>query len=702
MNVMKRILLFGALLLTLASCRETLFDGAPALGNDRPVVPLRLREGHNRVLLTDYFPAWDGADSVTSRELAVAPVETDWSEFEVLAPAGPVLATLEAWRGGRCLSIVALGGAPDPEARIFTSGAMLKVVSLDALREPGKVVALWQNCRLPDDEVVRIDDALGIIIPKDARRSERSWLRVYAATDEGLFNDVLIPLERGRIVKSADRLDRHDAEAQVLYSLMIDRFANGNPANDRKLSSPDVLPEVDYMGGDLKGITRKIEEGFFDDLGVTTIWISPVTQNPYDAWGLNEDPYTKFSGYHGYWPIYTTRIDERFGTDAELRELLSAAHARGKNVILDYVANHLHVNSPVLREHPDWTTPMYLSDGRRNLGLWDEQRLTTWFDVHIPTLDLERDEICEPMTDSALYWVANYDFDGFRHDACKHIPENYWRMLTRKMKIRFPDRRLWQIGETYGSPELIGSYVKSGMIDAQFDFNVYHTAIDVLRTDAPMERIAREVAASEAAYGAHHTMGNITGNHDKPRFISLAGGALSPDEDSKLAGWKREVGVGDSVGYRKLALLEALITTIPGVPCFYQGDEYGQPGANDPDNRRMMRFGNYNGREKAQRELTQQLIALRRSRMPLLYGDMVTLALEGNVWIFARQYLGEYVVVALNNGPREEEVLFRLPAGFDENQKLNCNFGGTLHPGAERSQRTLKLSPYGFEILTRE
>ena len=108
-----------------------------------------------------------------------------------------------------------------------------------------------------------------------------------------------------------------------------------------------------------------------------------------------------------------------------------------------------------------------------DIELWDDERLTTWFDEHIPTLDLERPEVCGPMTDSALYWVAEYDLDGFRHDACKHIPENYWRMLTRKMKQRFPDRDLWQIGETYGSPELIGSYVRSGMIDAQFDFNVY-------------------------------------------------------------------------------------------------------------------------------------------------------------------------------------------------------------------------------------
>ena len=84
------------------------------------------------------------------------------------------------------------------------------------------------------------------------------------------------------------------------------------------------------------------------------------------------------------------------------------------------------------------------------------------------------------MTDSALVWLDKFAFDGFRHDACKHIPLNYWRELGAKMKQRYPDRHIWMIGETYGDPALIGSYVKTGMLNAQFDFNIYHTAIDVL------------------------------------------------------------------------------------------------------------------------------------------------------------------------------------------------------------------------------
>lgn len=696
---MNRILLFAAAI-TFASCQGKLFTELPATGNGRPVIPALLHAGEQTLYLTDYLPEWEAADSVTSSVLAVKPLDAQWSRFSVTAPAGAFAATMELWQDGKCLSVAALGGARTDSVWMFTEGQMLRMVSVHAAERPAQIVALWQNCRLPEEYIVRTDSSFGVIIPSDASDVDRSALRIFAATDSARMNDLLIPLERGHVVRDTRQLTRRDRQAQVLYSLMIDRFQDGDAANNRPLNSPDVLPQADYQGGDLQGITDRIQQGFFDSLGVTTLWISPITQNPSDAWGQNLDPRTKFSGYHGYWPIYTTRVDERFGSPEALRKLLSTAHEHGMNVILDYVANHLHINSPMLQAHPDWVTPLMLPDGRKNLGLWDEQRLTTWFDEHIPSLDLERAEVCEPMTDSALYWVAEYDFDGFRHDACKHIPENYWRMLTHKMRTRLPDRDLWQIGETYGSPELIGSYVRSGMIDAQFDFNIYHTALDVFTRGQSLRRLAHVVDESAAAYGAHHTMGNITGNHDKGRFVSLAGGALSPDEDHKVAGWKRTVGVGDPVGYARLALLQAINTTIPGVPCIYQGDEYGEPGGNDPDNRRMMRFGGYDEHEQATRMATEQLVKLRRASMPLLYGDMATLALTDDVWVFVRVYMGEYAVVAVNIGAEPREVKCALPVGVDANQKLKANFGGVFGLKPDGAL-TLSLAPYGYEILTK-
>ena len=636
-------------------------------GNSFTVVPMNITRGTTSHYLTDYYPQWIGADDVTTTDerLTITMTKENWEEFDVTTDADVVVSTIEVVHDDAPLSIVILGGKRDTAGSYMSSTSVEDGrIIVEATKPATEVVAMWQNERIDD---VKVDgNTISVAIPACAKDHKRSAIRVFAASESGRFNDVLLPLEHGEVVTDAEQLERTDHQAQILYSLMIDRFNNGNTANDWKINSPEVLDKVDYQGGDIAGITAKINDGFFTDLGITTIWISPITQNPDDAWGQNVDPDTKFSGYHGYWPIYNTKVDYRFGTDEELRTMLATAHDGEMNVILDYVANHLHINSPVLKAHPDWTTELDLPDGRKNIGLWDgETRLTTWFDEHIPTLDTRREEVCDPMTDTALYWVRNFDFDGYRHDACKHIPLNYWRMLTQKMKSEMPDRNLWQIGETYGDVELIGSYVKSGMIDAQFDFNLYHNSRDVIvDTTRSMRTIAATVEESEAAYGSHHTMGNITGNHDKPRFISLAGGDMSlwcPDD--KKEGWHREVVVGDmDKGHAGLQLLKAIITTVPGVPCIYQGDEYGIPGANDPDNRDMMTFTCANDYQERELEQTKALFHNRRSSMPLMYGDYLTLYVDDEAWVFLRHYMGDWAIVAINVRDEVKNITVELPS----------------------------------------
>ena len=675
-----------------------------AVGNQSAVVPMIVTSGTTKHFMTDYYPQWKGATNVTcdDERIQLMPTVDGWVEFDLTTQSDAFVSTLDVWHGDEMLSIVVLGGKRDSESYMSSVKAEGNTVTVVATKPVVEAVAMWQNEEISDVEVE--GNTITVTIPGVAMKHQRSVVRLFAASEAGRFNDVLLPLEYGEVVVDATNIRRKDFHSQVLYSLMIDRFNNGTKDNDWKLNSPEVLDKVDYQGGDILGITKKIEDGFFADLGITTIWISPITQNPYDAWGQNVNPDTKFSGYHGYWPIYSTVVDKRFGSDEELRQMLATAHNNNHNVILDYVANHLHINSPVLQEHPDWTTELILPDGRENIGLWDEQRLTTWFDKHIPTLDLEREEVCEPMTDSALHWVRNFDFDGFRHDACKHIPLNYWRMLTHKMKSEMPNREMWQIGETYGSIELIGSYVKTGMIDSQFDFNLYHTSRDVIVDETrSMKDIASVVEESEAAYGSHHTMGNITGNHDKPRFLSLAGGDMPLwGVDDKAEGWKREVVVGDNEkGYARLQLLKAIISTVPGVPCVYQGDEYGTPGANDPDNRDMMEFNNYNDYQQKELAATKALFKYRRSSMPLMYGDYRTLYVDDDVYVFLRHYMGEWVVVALNVRAEARTAEVAMPEFIEasEAKVALATEGGEAK--LSDGKLSINVPKYGYVIISK-
>ena len=152
-------------------------------------------------------------------------------------------------------------------------------------------------------------------------------------------------------------------------------------------------------------------------------------------------------------------------------------------------------------------------------------------------------------------------------------------------------------------------------------------------------------------------MGNISGNHDQIRFASIAGGAIDINSQGKEEGWTQEIGIGDAdKAYKRALMLEVLNMTLPGVPCIYQGDEYAEVGANDPDNRHMMRFDNLNEQEKAMRDKVSKLIALRRSSMPLLYGDFIPVSMTADKIVYERIYLGEWVTVELDRKNLEVHI----------------------------------------------
>lgn len=679
---MRKILFLVSIIASLAACQKSIYV-SERIANDAPIMPVRMTSDTTHIVLTDYLPAlygdtnlwkglqWTTGDGIECLNL-VGSAQLVY-EMDIVNHNRSIHAiSFQDKKGSFAIPI--LPNKPVRQALISLGyeDDVLRFGFYDEVANPS-IEAYIQN-RLIDHTLLHAEEDgtwtldLRELNNKNEELKGRSYLRIFAEDETYLFNDILLPLQDGKIVTDASQLNRHDPQTQILYSVLIDRFYNGNPSNDWKMNSPEVLDIVDYQGGDIAGITQKISEGYFEQLGVNTLWISPITQNPWDAWGCypfkngnKYDPtktYTKFSGYHGYWPIYATQLEQRFGTPDELRTLLDSAHAHGINVVLDYVANHMHINSPTLQQHPDWHTDSILPDGRRNFELWDDARLTTWFDKHIPTLDLERTEVCEQMTDSALYWLENYDLDGFRHDACKHIPEGYWRMLGQKIATRWPGRPIWMIGETYGSPELIGGYVKTGMLNAQFDFNVYFTTREALCGLTGMDQILSNELTSLHTYGAHHTMGNISGNHDQIRFASIAGGAIDIHSSGKEEGWTQEVGIGDAEkAYKRALLLEVINMTLPGVPCIYQGDEYGEVGGNDPDNRHMMRFDKLNADEQYMRAKVSELAHLRRHSMPLLYGDFIPLIDRPDEIIYQRIYLGQKVTVIINRKTLSYEII---------------------------------------------
>ena len=563
-----------------------------------------------------------------------------------------------------------------------------------------EVFVLWENFRIPNNLITRHDDHVSIQLPGDVFKKQRSFLRVWAYNEHGPSNDLFIPLEYGKPVNDPAQLTREDKEATILYFMMVDRFNNGNPLNDDPVDHPELANRANFWGGDIAGITEKIKDGYFEMLGINTVWMSPITQNPLQAYLEFPEPRRFYSGYHGYWPITLTTIDHRFGTEAEMHELVSTAHNSNISVMLDFVSNHVHEDNPIITENPHWATTLNLPDGRKNIRLWDEHRLTTWFDTFLPSLDFTNPEVIELMSDSAFFWIDHYGMDGFRHDATKHVNLEFWRELTRKLKEDYMipnNRRLFQIGETFGSRELIGSYVGSGLLDGQFDFNLYFDARSIFaRDDASFVDLDYSLHQSFIHYGFNNLMGNITGNHDLPRFISLAGGALRFDEDEKEAGWQREVGVGDPVGYNKLSQLTAFIMTIPGIPVIYYGDEIGLPGASDPDSRRPMKFENLTEKQSWVRDNASRLAHLRADNLALVYGNFQTIMAEEHVYAYARSYFDEHALVVFNKSNESKSVTLELPERF-AGKRLHANFDHDASVNENRLQMTMK--PNSFEVF---
>lgn len=534
-------------------------------------------------------------------------------------------------------------------------------------------IVLWENTLISKIHAKTHNKTILIPIPDEAKTKNRSFIRVFACNDTTMSNDLLIPLTTHKkangdsvntVVTAHAQLTRDDKEAQVIYFALLDRFYNGSPAQQMQINKEtDIHAKLNFHGGNIKGLHQKLKEGYFKNLGINTIWVSPIVQNPQAAVEKNGQ---KCAGYHGYWPLNSRTIDPRFGNDAQFQAFILAAHEAGINVILDYVANHVYKDNQIILDHPDWSTPLLLPDGSKNIGRWETERFTTWFEEFLPTLDFSKPEVVEQMTDIALEWVKKFEIDGFRHDATKHIQTEFWRTLTRKIKEEYGlplNKRFFQIGETFGGREMLKSYINSGLHDGQFSFNLYYEARSAfLYETVHFEKLCICLRQELLSFGYNHLMGNISGNHDLPRFISYAGEDLWMNQNAEHKGWARHITVKNPIGYNKLLLLHAFNCTIPGIPVIYYGDEIGMAGGGDPDNRRPMKFTGLSQHEQNTLTMVQDIVYMRTHYLPLIYGTFEFVLIEQQLLVYKRVYFDAVALVIFNKSRTEQTLQIPLKA----------------------------------------
>ncbi len=678
------------------------------------IIPITLAQAVSKLEIKGTFSNWNAQSenikASTSLPCSVWNIELQnvtkgKHEFKLIADGKEVdplnMKTVSNGMGGTN-TLLMVGQLDTRKAKLISHSFQGANIELKAEDIEG-YIAFWQHHQIASVE--KSTTKFNVQIPDEAKKIQRSFVRVYAYNSNGISNDILVPLEYGRVLNSTGFLNREDAHTQIMYFMMVDRFFNGDKNND-PAPLADVLPKANFMGGDIAGLEQKLKDGYFEDLGCNTLWLSPIAKNPTGAWGLwTKGVNTKFSAYHGYWPTSYSLVDPRFGTNKSFTQLIETAHTKEMNVVLDFVAHHIHTDHPLYKQHPDWVTSLYLPDGSMNTERWDDYRLTTWFDTFLPTLDFQRPIVNSVISDSVMYWVRNFDIDGFRHDASKHVPEVFWKTLTYKIRQEQLAKNkfsFYQIGETYGSPELIGSYVNSGQMDAQFDFNLYDASLNAFALNTAnaeeskksFNRLQENLETSLSYYGSHHLMGNISGNQDKPRFMSIADGSVSLSEDTKLAGWTRNIEVKDTMGYHKLAQMMAFNFTVPGIPIIYYGDEIGLPGANDPDNRRMMKFTNLNTSEQELKETVQKLCNLRKSNLELVYGEWNPVPCNEGFYAYERNYFGKNSLIIFSK--QAGDITFSV----NDKRALRSNFNHEIK--RTKNIINITLNANDFEILQYE
>ena len=530
------------------------------------------------------------------------------------------------------------------------------------------IVALLDNQSV-NTNLIKVDgNNISLLFPDDLIEGER-LLRVAVRIGGKFTNIQSTKIIDGKPVDNNSPKNWHDA---IIYSLMIDRFNNGDSTNDKPIVHDSLFKQANYNGGDLQGIINKINEGYFDSLGVNTFWISPIVDNTNKAYREYPSPHRYYTGYHGYWPVSLEGVEEHFGDMKLAKNMISKAHSHGIKILLDYVAHHVHEENPLWKNHRDWFGQLDLPDGRKNLRLWDEYRLTTWFEPYMPSFDyVDSKEALETMTDNAVWWLEETHADGFRHDAVKHVPNEFWRLLTKKIKerIEIPEEtQVYQIGETFGGFDLISSYVNNGQLNAQFNFNLYDTAIPVfLHKDNSFKLLDLQMQKTFQVYGVNHLMGNLADSHDKIRYMAMADSDLEiNDGRASDFAWNNPPKVDHPSSYEKLKLYLAYILTIPGIPVIYYGDEIGMTGASDPDNRRMMRFGNdLNQYEKQMFKEVSKLVHIRVDHPALRYGDFYTLEADNNIYAYLRSDMNERILVILNKDSKPHEVKLNIPSFYN-------------------------------------
>ncbi|CAL9438579.1 Glycogen debranching enzyme [Streptomyces sp. enrichment culture] len=476
------------------------------------------------------------------------------------------------------------------------------------------------------------------------RRTARGG-RVAAVTVAALAATLVQPLAAGAATAPAPPSDaklakapaRHDLTREQFYFVLPDRFANGDAKNDRGgLTGSRLTHGYDptdkgfYQGGDLKGLTEKLD--YIKGLGTTAIWMAPIFKNqPVQGTGKDAS-----AGYHGYWITDFTQVDPHFGTNEDLETLIDKAHAKGMKVFFDVITNHTadvvdyeeksygylskgafpyltkdgepfddadyadgerrfprtdagsFPRTPVVpAARKNLKVPSWLNDPtmyhNRGDSTWAGESTTYGDFSGLDDLWTERPEVVEGMEKIYQRWVRDFDIDGFRIDTVKHVNMEFWTQWATALDAYAAKKGrddFFMFGEVYSADtDVTSPYVTEGRLDSTLDFPFQDAARAYASQGGSAEKLA-SVFGDDYKYtsGRANAYEQVTflGNHDMGRI-----GTFLKQDDPKAS---------DAELLKKAVLANELMFLSRGNPVVYYGDEQGFTGAGGDKDARQTLF----------------------------------------------------------------------------------------------------------------
>lgn len=475
--------------------------------------------------------------------------------------------------------------------------------------------------------------------------------------------------------------------ADVMYLIMIDRFADGDPSNNDPPQSRGIYDRNNkfyYHGGDLQGVIDRLP--YLKELGVTAIWLTPWYDN-YDRLNQIELKEEKPStGFHGYNPQDFYAVEEHFGSLSKVRELVEAAHRSGMKIIQDLVMNHTGPYHPWVDDPPTptWfngTRPHHLKNSFQTWTLHDPRAVESlkretmegWFLDFLPDLNQHDAEVSRYLIQNTLWWVGTTGLDGIRMDTWQYVPNSFWHDWNAAIKREFPNFKV--VGEVKDGDVVHTSFFQGGKVrfdgvdsglDSLLDFPLFYPIRHAFAEGKALDEIPKTLA-KDYLYTNSEILVTLLGGHDDGRFMSEKGATI---EGLKLA--------------------NAFVLTTRGVPQLYYGDEIAMEGEDEPTTRGDFPGGfpgdkrnafTAAGRSKEEQELfdyIRRLTALRRELEPLRNGALVNLYVSEQQYAYARKTPSGVAIIVFNNDSQSAEIEFdvsrtKLRDGTSLNDRLGTS-----------------------------